>query len=176
MEKDHNENNKRRLSDQEKFNFIGILKIFCVILFISVLTPFIQMALKGNREIFLALYLAQAVTSIISIGLIILLTGVIKETKFGMSISRYIMAVKPRIFKLNYIIILSLLINAVNCVCIINNYYALSYILFFVSLCLFLFMLNILMDLLRFKDEISKDIGNYIIEYYKQDHSLLENF
>ena len=80
-------------------------------LFLSILKnfqfPVIEMALKGNKEIFLALFMAQAFTSIVSIGLILLLTGAIKETKYGMSISRYIMEVKPEIFKHNYIILLN---------------------------------------------------------------------
>lgn len=176
MENDRNENNNRRLRWQDKLVFIRILKIFGIILIISLITPFIEMGLKGSREIFLALFMAQIFTSIISIGLIILLIVIIKETKYGMPISRYITEVKPGIFKPHYIIILSLVINAVNSACVILNCYKLSYILFFISLSLLLLMFNILIDLFISKNQISEDIGNYIIENYIQEESLLENF
>ena len=76
----------------------------------SVMLPpdFLILKYETPADLLLTLFSVQASISTISIAVVSIITGVTNETIYGVSVSKYITSIKPKIFKHKFLIIASL--------------------------------------------------------------------
>lgn len=133
--------------------------------FIKIPDVFI-LRIKNVEDLLFSLFTTQATVATISIAIIALASGVVSENILGISITRYISQLRPRVFKHQRLIIFSLIITFI-------NYFVVSYNLFNTAIAIFL--LSIIVSIILVKDmfiiflgrkEIEHQIEIYIIENY----------
>ena len=127
---------------------------------------FFALRISNKEDLMFNLFTTQATLATISIAIIALASGVVSESILGISITRYISQLRPRVFKHQRLIILSLVISFI-------NYFAVSYNLFNTSIAIFL--LSVIISVILVKDlfliflgrrEIKQQIESYIVENY----------
>lgn len=127
---------------------------------------FFALRISNKEDLMFNLFTTQATLATISIAIIALSSGVVSESILGISITRYISQLRPRVFKHQRLIILSLVISFI-------NYFAVSCNLFNTSIAIFL--LSVIISVILVKDlfliflgrrEIKQQIEFYIIENY----------
>ena len=136
----------------------------------SVMLPpdFLILKYETPADLLLTLFSVQASISTISIAVVSIITGVTNETIYGVSVSKYITSIKPKIFKHKFLIIASL-------VWIFGNYIFVSYNLFncaivslLVSIVITIILVNNIAVIFRGKDFVRKEILHYIKDYYDE--------
>lgn len=134
---------------------------------------FFVLSIKDAENLFFTLFTVQASVSTVSIAIVSIINGLVNEYVLGISISRFIMNLKPSLLKHNRLIVANLVI------CILN-YFCLSYCLF--NACIALFVASIIITIIMVKEIyiifmgknfVRKEICEYVYEYY--DLEILED-
>ena len=127
---------------------------------------FFILSIKDVENLFFTLFTVQASVSTLSIAIVSIINGLVNEYVLGISISRFIMNLKPRLLKHNRLIIANLII------CILN-YFCLSHCLF--NVCIALFVASVIITILMVKEIyimfmgknfVRKEIYEYVYENY----------
>ena len=171
-----------------------ILEIITIIILIAIvalsfladlsfynISDYFLLRIKNTEDLLFSLFAVQATVTTMSIAIIALVSGIVSDNIFGISITRYVLQLKPRLFKHKRLIIFSLIITFL-------NYFVVSYNLFNTSIAIFL--LSIAISIILVKDiflvflgrkEIKRQMETYILENYEKigidnfQTSLLEN-
>lgn len=174
---------KMKVINSKEFEILILVAIFLSILVaimldikIFVLPNFFYMKNNNEHELINTLLTVQASTFSISIALIALLSGTIKESVYGISVSNYIMQEAPHIFKHNFIIISCLIIILLNFICVAMNFFNVSIDLFFVSILLLILLYKDVIKIFTEKDNTNILIEKFIICNYPTKKYLLNNF
>ena len=139
------------------------LLVDCTILHIP---NFFILSIKDVENLFFTLFTVQASVSTVSIAIVSIINGIFNEYVLGISITRFIMNLKPRLLKHNRLIVTNLII------CILN-YFCLSHCLF--NVCIALFVVSITITILMIKEIyivfmgknfVRKEICEYVYENY----------
>ena len=72
---------------------------------------------KDTESLFFTLFTVQASVSTVSIAIISIITGLVSENILGISVSRFITHLKPKLFKHNSLIITCLVLTFLNYIC-----------------------------------------------------------
>lgn len=104
---------------------------------------FFVLSIKDAENLFFTLFTVQASVSTVSIAIVSIINGLVNEYVLGISISRFIMNLKPSLLKHNRLIVANLVI------CILN-YFCLSYCLF--NACIALFVASIIITIIMVKE------------------------
>ena len=147
----------------------GIVGGLCALLMDFSILPVPSFAIIKIRDVesFMStLFSIQASVSTLGIAIISIVTGVMTESIYGISVSEYITHLKPYIFKHEVIITAGLFITALNFLCLSFAWNNLSIILFFVSIALNTFLFQSTYSLLLGKEKIKQQIRKYILSNY----------
>ncbi len=161
---------KRKMLIKELMIIIGLLIVIvtsllvdCAILHIP---NFLILSIEDVENLFFTLFAVQASVSTVSIAIVSIINGLVNEYVLGISISRFIMNLKPRLLKHNRLIIVNLILCAL-------NYFCLSYCLF--NACIAWFVASVIITILMVKEIyiifmgknfIRKEIYEYVYENY----------
>jgi hypothetical protein len=106
--------------------------------------------------------------SIVTLGtaLIALLSEATKERIYGITVSKFIMHIKPRIFKHKTIIVLQLCLIFIGYISLSLKYYNLLVSIFIVSILLIILMVFDIFTIFYGNENIVKDIKDYYIEVF----------
>ena len=127
---------------------------------------FFMLSIKDVENLFFTLFTVQASVSTVSIAIVSIINGLVNEYVLGISISRFIMNLKPKLLKHNRLIVANLII------CILN-YFCLSLCLF--NVCIALFVTSVIITILMVKEIyiifmgknfVRKEICEYVYENY----------
>ena len=127
---------------------------------------FFVLSIKDVENLFFTLFTVQASVSTVSIAIVSIINGLINEYTLGVSVSRFIMNLKPKLLKHNRLIVANLII------CILN-YFCLSHCLF--NVCIALFVTSVIITVLMVKEVyiifmgknfVRKEIYEYVYENY----------
>lgn len=145
------------------------------------ISDYFVLRIKNTEDLLFSLFAVQATVTTMSIAIIALVSGIVSDNIFGISITRYVLQLKPRLFKHKRLIIFGLIITFL-------NYFVVSYNLFNTSIAIFL--LSIAISIILVKDiflvflgrkEIKRQMETYILENYERigvdnfQTALLEN-
>lgn len=165
---------------------IAILVVIVALSFLADLSfynisDYFVLRIKNTEDLLFSLFAVQATVTTMSIAIIALVSGIVSDNIFGISITRYVLQLKPRLFKHKRLIIFGLIITFL-------NYFVVSYNLFNTSIAIFL--LSIAISIILVKDiflvflgrkEIKRQMETYILENYERigvdnfQTALLEN-
>ncbi|MBD5104257.1 MAG: hypothetical protein HDT47_05280 [Ruminococcaceae bacterium] len=168
---------------------ITVILVISIIFIASILADFsiikipdiLALRINGKEDLLLSLFTTQATLSTISIAIIALASGVVSDSIFGISVTRYISQLKPHIFKHQRLITFSLIITFINFIAVSFNLFNTSIAFFFLSIVISIILVKDLFVIFLGKREIKNQIESYIIENYRtigMDNfriSLLEN-
>ena len=159
---------------------IVVLSFLADLSFYNILDYFV-LRIKNTEDLLFSLFAVQATVTTMSIAIIALVSGIVSDNIFGISVTRYVLQLKPRLFKHKRLIIFGLIIT-------FFNYFVVSYNLFNTSIAIFL--LSIAISIILVKDiflvflgrnEIKRQMETYILENYERigvenfQTALLEN-
>ncbi|MBP2027305.1 hypothetical protein J2Z35_001099 [Acetoanaerobium pronyense] len=119
-------------------------------------------------EFMVAIYQIQATITTLSIALISLMSGVSNETIYGVSISHYIMQMKPKVLKHKNIIIFLLSLILINYFFISFKFYNLVISVFILTIVLIIFMSVEIFEVFKGREPLKKEIGNHIKGKYTE--------
>lgn len=125
--------------------------------------------IKDTEGLFFTLFTVQASVSTVSIAIVSIITGLINEYILGISVSGFITHLKPKIFKHNRLIIMSLIITFLNYICLSFGLFNLCIALF--SICIFITILLVREICVVFlgKHNIRSQIEDFVINNYNTD-------
>lgn len=173
--------NKLSIKTKQTIKEVLIIAIILLITVVSILAdcsiiqPPTLMLSKINdvENLFFTLFTVQASVSTVSIAIVSIINGLVNDYVLGISISRFIMHLKPVILKHGRLIMANLII------CILN-YFCLSYCFF--NVCIALFVTSIIITVLMIKEiyiifmgktVVRQEIHRYVYENY--DSSILND-
>lgn len=113
---DNQKNWKQRCATKNRYEIISII-IIALLLIIGIIFDLVEthiLLIEEFSSVSLVALQIQASVSAISIALIALISGVISEEYYGISVSYYFLNIKPLIFKQNRIIIGLICLIAIN--------------------------------------------------------------
>lgn len=135
---------------------------------LSVLNIFI-LNINDIEGLFFTLFTVQASVSTVSIAIVSIITGLISENVFGISISRFITHLKPKLFKHNRLIIMCLLVTFFNYICMSFSFFNLCIALFAISIFIIILLVNDTCTVFLGKNNIRSQIKIYVINNYNED-------
>lgn len=138
---------------------------------LAVVSPpdFLILTYGGPDDLLLTLFSVQASISTISIAVVSIITGVTTETIYGVSVSKYITSIKPKIFKHKTIIIGSLFWIFLNYVFVSYNLFNCVIVSLFVSIGMTAILVNNVSVIFKGKDYVKKEILQYIKSNYNEE-------
>lgn len=148
--------------------FIISLPIFSILVDFSIirLPLFFIMKTVQPEELLNTLFSVQASVATISIAIIALITGFSTESMYGISVSNYIMQIKPHILKHKIIIMVNLVLIIINYFSLAYSLYNLSISILVVSVVLSLKMVIDISQIFHGKRELQQEIKHYIMQHY----------
>ena len=139
------------------------------------------MNIHNQEELMFNLFATQATVATISIAIVSLISGVVSDSIYGISVTQYISQLMPRLFKHKRLIIFSLIITLLNYFVVSYKYYNTSIAIFALSIVISIILVKDTFLIFLGRKELKKQIGTYILENYQKigvDNfhiSLLEN-
>jgi hypothetical protein len=149
-----------------------IIAFIVIVLLLSIFADFSILQLpawiltKAEKNLLYTLFSVQASVAIISIAIIALITGFSTENMYGISVSNYIMKIKPCILKHKAVIILNLMSIVLNYFTISFSLYNTSVSIFIINIILTIKMIVDISEIFYGKQELQKDIKQYVIQHY----------
>lgn len=130
----------------------------------SIISPpdFLILTYESPADLLLTLFSVQASISTISIAVVSIITGVTSETIYGVSVSRYITSIKPRIFKHKTLIISSLFLIFFNYIFVSYNLYNCAIVSLLISILITVVLVKHVVVIFKGKDYIKKEILQHI--------------
>ncbi len=158
------------------FEFI-ILGIAVLIVFASILSDFYVINIpdifilrfNDKEGLFSTLFGIQATISALSISIIAIVTGVISESYYGISITRYITELRSKLFKQKHIIAFSLVLMFINYICVAYSLFNTSIALFLTSIVVTLILIKQIYVVFQGKEQMKKEIYNFFLNNYNKD-------
>lgn len=158
------------------FEFI-ILGIAVLIVFASILSDFYVINIpdifilrfNDKEGLFYTLFGIQATISALSISIIAIVTGVISESYYGISITRYITELRSKLFKQKHIIAFSLVLMFINYICVAYSLFNTSIALFLTSIVVTLILIKQIYVVFQGKEQMKKEIYNFFLNNYNKD-------
>ena len=137
---------------------------------LSILSPplFLTLTYEAPDELLLALFSVQASISTISIAVVSIITGVTNETIYGVSVSKYITSIKPRIFKHKTLIIASLIWIFLNYIFVSFNLFNCAIVSLIVSIVITVVLVNNVSVIFKGKEYVKKEILQYVKSNYNE--------
>ncbi len=163
---------KKTLITELSFVFCAVLLYVISLLadFSVISTPsFLLLTYDAPYDLLLTLFSVQASVSTISIAVVSIITGVTNETIYGVSISKYITSIKPKIFKHKTLIITSLLLIFFNYVFVSFNLFNCSIVSLLVSIVITVILVNNVAVIFKGTDYVKKEISQYIKANYNEE-------
>jgi len=130
---------------------------------------FLILTYTAQDDLLLELFSVQASISTISIAVVSIITGVINDTIYGVSVSKYITNIKPRIFKHKTLIIASLIWIFLNYVFVSYNLYNCSIISLVISIVIAVILVKHVAVIFKGKDYVKNEIIQYIKSNYNEE-------
>lgn len=136
----------------------------------SVMMPpeFLILKHESPADLLLTLFSVQASISTISIAVVSIITGATNETIYGVSVTKYITSVKPRIFKHKTLVIVSLAWIFLNYIFVSYNLFNCAIVSLLVSIVITIILVNNVAVIFRGKDYVRKEILQYIKDHYDE--------
>ena len=168
---------KRNIKDKNLiFEIISMLCCF-VILIISYLfdlgflyiPDIFILNIRDLENLFFTLFTVQASVSTVSIAIVSIITGLISENVCGISVSRFITHLKPKLFKHNRLIITCLVVTFINYICMSFSFYNLCIALFAITIFIITLLVNDTCVVFLGKNNIKSQIKRYVIYNYNED-------
>ena len=142
-------------------------------LFDIILPDIFVLNYSNPLDLFLSLFSVQASVSTLGIAVITIISGVINDYIYGVSVTGFITTIRPLVLKHNRLIIVSLILTAINYFCVSYSLFNCSISIFIVSIIITLYLICKVFVIFLGKRQIKKEIHDYIIENYS--HSLLKD-
>ena len=166
---------KNKSKTSKLFWEITVILVISIIFIVSMLADFsivkipdiLALRITGKEDLLFSLFTAQATLSTISIAIITLASGVVSESIFGISVTRYISQLKPHIFKHQRLITFSLIITFINFIAVSFNLFNTSIAFFLLSIVISIILVKDLFLIFLGRKEIKNQIESYIIENYR---------
>ncbi|GAA0237052.1 hypothetical protein [Metaclostridioides mangenotii] len=164
-----------------KFNKSKLFRIIAYIILISLLVicliiesnifnlpSFILINNQYKRDIMYSIFTAQVSISTLGIALIAILSGVLKDTIYGVNIIRYITNDTPVLFKHKNCIILEFILILISYILLALDYYNLLIYVFFISIIIIMSMAIDILKSLYVNDQLKYEIYNYIKNIFSE--------
>ena len=156
------------------FEFI-ILGIAVLIVFASILSDFYVVNIpdifilrfNDKEGLFSTLFGIQATISALSISIIAIITGVISESYYGISITRYITELRSKLFKQKHLIAFSLVLMFINYICVAYSLFNTSIALFLTSIVVTLILIKQIYVVFQGKEQMKKDLFDKVLNECK---------
>lgn len=137
----------------------------------SVISPpdFLILTYDGKSDLLLTLFSVQASISTISIAVVSIITGVASETIYGVSVSKYITSIKPKIFKHKTLIIASLVWIFLNYVFVSYNMFNCTIVSLGVSIGITIILVNNVAVIFKGHNYVKNEIIYYVKSNYNEE-------
>lgn len=136
---------------------------------VIVLPDFLVLKVNDIEGLFLTLFTVQASVSTVSIAIVSLITGLINENVVGISVSRFITHLKPKLFKHNMLITACLLVTFFNYICVSFTLFNLCIALFTISIFIIILLVRDTCVVFLGKNDIRYQIKNFVVNNYNED-------
>ena len=150
---------------------VVLLYVIAMLADFSVMLPpdFLILRYEAPADLLLTLFSVQASISTISIAVVSIITGVTNETIYGVSVSKYITSIKPKLFKHKFLIVSSLVWIFGNYIFVSYNLFNCSIVSLIVSIVITIILVNNVAVIFRGKDYVRKEILQYIKTHYDEE-------
>lgn len=135
---------------------------------IILIPDFLNLTFQNREDLFLTLFSVQASVSTISIAIVSIITGVLNDTIYGISVSQYVTSLRFRIFKHKTLIIASLILVLLNYLCVSYTLFNCSISLFAVSIAINILLVHNVCAIFMGKESIKFSILNYLAHNYNE--------
>lgn len=129
--------------------------------------------IEDTEGLFFTLFTVQASISTVSIAIVSIITGLINEYVFGISISGYITNLKHKIFKHNILVMTSLIITLFNYISLSLTFFNVCISLFFISIFITILLVSEICIVFLGKNNIKNQIERFLINNYNKN--ILDN-
>ncbi|MDP4152521.1 MAG: hypothetical protein Q8865_03625 [Bacillota bacterium] len=158
------------------FDFITSI-IFLVILIVSCifdltnihLLGIIKIKVDNIEDLMNTLFTVQATVGTLGIALISIMSSTIKDTIFGISVTRYIMHIKPSIFKHKNVVLLQLALIVVSYIFLFLGFYNSLTAVFFISIFILSIMTADIFKMFQGKQYLEEEIKEYLLTDLKNN-------
>lgn len=130
------------------------------------ISDFIATKVNNIEDLFFNLFTVQASMATLSIAVVAIITGIVNDNYFGISITAYITNIKPKIFKHNMLIIFNLIITIINYVCVSWTLFNISIALFVLSVFVTILMVKGVYFVFIGKNKMKEKMYDYLLENY----------
>lgn len=135
---------------------------------IILIPDFLNLTFQNREDLFLTLFSVQASVSTISIAIVSIITGVLNDTIYGISVSQYVTSLRFRIFNHKTLIIASLILVLLNYLCVSYTLFNCSISLFAVSIAINILLVHNVCAIFMGKESIKFSILNYLAHNYNE--------
>lgn len=163
---------KKTLIIELLLTFVVALLYACSLLIdSSVISPpdFLVLTYEGKSDLLLTLFSVQASISTIGIAVVSIITGVASETIYGVSVSKYITSIKPKIFKHKTLIIASLVWIFLNYVFVSYNMFNCTIVSLGVSIGITIILVNNVAVIFKGHNYVKNEIIYYVKSNYNEE-------
>lgn len=133
------------------------------------LPNFLILTYDAPADLLLALFSVQASISTISIAVVSIITGVTNETICGVSVSKYITSIKPRLLKHKTLIVASLFLIFLNYIFVSYNLFNCAVVSLLISILITVVLVKHVAVIFKGKDYVKKEILQYIESNYNKE-------
>lgn len=126
------------------------------------------MNIYNQEELMFNLFATQATVATICIAIVSLISGVVSDSIYGISVTQYISQLMPRLFKHKFLILFSLIITFLNYFVVSYKYYNTSIAIFALSIAISVILVKNTFLIFLGRKELKKQIGTYILENYQK--------
>lgn len=160
---------------EKSFFFVALIFIFLGLLFdYNILNPLMEMKSKDIESQMNTVLQVQASVATLGIALSSLLSGSYKDAIYGISISRYIMHIKPIIFKHRNVIFSELVLIVAGYITVVFNLINTLIVIFFFSIIMMGLMVYDIFMLFNGNKFMETEIGDYCLNSFNQSNNLQE--
>ncbi|NRY60675.1 hypothetical protein [Clostridium beijerinckii] len=169
---------------KNKIRFDVGISILVVIIFIiailfdscwnNYIPKFLIVHVGSIEDLMNTLFTVQASVATLGTAIVALMSEVSKEKVYGMTVSKFVMQIKPVIFKHKIIILFQLLLITFGYVALGLKFYNILVALFFITMILIIIMIQDIFTVFSDPDSAVKDVSNYYLFVFKKNKAKCE--
>lgn len=170
---------------KNKVKFDVSISILIVILFIiailfdscwnNYIPKILIVQVESIEDLMNTLFTVQASVATLGTAIVAFMSEVSKEKVYGMTVSKFVMQIKPIIFKHKIIILFQLLLIMFGYIALGLKYYNTLVALFFITMTLIIIMIQDIFTVFSDPDSAVNDISNYYLFVFKKNKTKHES-
>lgn len=159
---------RKRIAFELFFIFFAALCLFGAGFFDFSDCSVFSFLLVDDPKIFTTLFTVQATTTALSIAVLTLLTGSMKDSHAGISVTRYIAWLRPVFLKHRFVIVCNVLMTLINYFLVSLKLYNLSVAVFTTCILITVYLIIDIYSVFRGIDSINQEIEDYYLSNYNK--------